>query len=231
MHQFRAAVGEAQVIERDRIHREEADGGAVFGSHVADGGAIGQRQGTHAGAIEFYKFADDTLLAEHLGGGEDKISSSGAFGHFAAQLKANNLRQQHGDGLAQHAGFGFDTADTPTNNAHAVDHGGVRIGAHQAIGIGLQFAFNRLTEDNTGQIFEIDLVNDAGIGRHNAEIIERFLAPAQERIALLIAAEFENRRFLERLAACRTNRLAPSDQSPGRPESADWPVRVCRQVS
>ena len=36
-------------------------------------------------------------------------------------------------------------------------------------------------------------MHDAGVGRHHAEILKRFLAPAQERIALLIALEFEQR--------------------------------------
>ena len=41
------------------------------------------------------------------------------------------------------------------------------------------------------EIFEIDLVADAGAGRHDAEIVEGLLAPAQELVALAIALIFE----------------------------------------
>ena len=42
-----------------------------------------------------------------------------------------------------------------------------------------------------GEIFEIDLVADAGAGRHDAEIAEGLLAPFQEVVALLVALIFE----------------------------------------
>ncbi len=48
-------------------------------------------------------------------------------------------------------------------------------------------------EDHRRQIFQIHLVHDAGVGRHHAKILKRLLTPAQERIALLIALEFEQR--------------------------------------
>ena len=41
------------------------------------------------------------------------------------------------------------------------------------------------------QIFEVDLVADAGAGRHDAEIVERGLAPAQECVALAVALVFQ----------------------------------------
>ena len=46
-----------------------------------------------------------------------------------------------------------------------------------------------LRPDGAGQIFEIDLVADAGAGRHDAEIAEGRLAPAQELVALAVALE------------------------------------------
>ena len=47
-----AAAGEAQVGQRFGIHREEAHRGAVFGSHVGDGGAVGKREARKPGAVE-----------------------------------------------------------------------------------------------------------------------------------------------------------------------------------
>ena len=46
-------------------------------------------------------------------------------------------------------------------------------------------------EDDAREVLEIDLVNDAGVGRHDAEVLERVLAPAKERVALPVARELE----------------------------------------
>ena len=67
----------------------------------------------------------------------------------------------------------------------------MRVGADERVGIREHAAAGILPEDHAREIFEVDLVDDAGVGRHDAEVLERFLAPAQERVALLVAAEFE----------------------------------------
>ncbi len=46
-------------------------------------------------------------------------------------------------------------------------------------------------EDDAGEIFEIDLVADAGVRRNYLEILKTFLAPAQESVTLDIALHFE----------------------------------------
>ena len=48
-----------------------------------------------------------------------------------------------------------------------------------------------LIEHHAAQVLEVHLVNDAGARRHDAEVAERLLAPAQERIALLVALELD----------------------------------------
>ena len=48
-----------------------------------------------------------------------------------------------------------------------------------------------LVHTDLAEIFEVDLVADAGAGRHDAEIAERLLAPFQEFVALLVALIFE----------------------------------------
>ena len=56
------------------------------------------------------------------------------------------------------------------------------------------------------EIFEIDLVADAGAGRHDAEIAEGLLAPFQELVALLVALVFELDVAGEGQSACRIRR-------------------------
>ena len=75
----------------------------------------------------------------------------------------------------------------------AVDHRRVRVGADERVGIGHRerAACRVRGEDDAGQVFEIDLVDDAGVGRHDAEVLERLLAPAQEDVALAVARELE----------------------------------------
>src|SRR3546814_16764064 len=63
---FFGAAGEAQIIDRRLIDREEAAGCAIFGRHVSDGRAVRQRQASEAGAVEFDEAAEDALGAENL---------------------------------------------------------------------------------------------------------------------------------------------------------------------
>ena len=88
------------------------------------------------------------------------------------------MGNHHGDGLAKHSGFGFNTADSPPQDAEAIDHGGMRIGADKRVGIGRAMAIRLMNKNYASEIFEIDLVDDAGIGRHDCQVAKRGLAPA-----------------------------------------------------
>ena len=55
--------------------------------------------------------------------------------------------------------------------------------------------------DDARQVFEVDLVHDAAVGWHDAEVPERALAPAQKLVALAIALEFADRVDAKRLLA------------------------------
>ena len=114
---------------------------------------------------------------------------------------ADHLRDQHRDRLAQHGGLGLDSADAPAQHAQAVDHRGVRIGADQRVGIGQRLArlAVRADEHHARQVLQIDLVHDAGVRRHDREVLERRLSPAQKRIALFVALELQLGVELERL--------------------------------
>ena len=62
--------------------------------------------------------------------GEHQVRGRDARIQFPGEAHADHLGNGHVVGLAQHHRFGLDAADPPAHDADAVDHGGVRIGAH-----------------------------------------------------------------------------------------------------
>ena len=120
------------------------------------------------------------------------------------ELEADHLGHQHRQRLAEHGRLRLDAADAPAEHGEAVDHGGVAVGADQRVGIGdfdrLAVALLLRRPDRLGEIFEIDLVADAGAGRHDAEVVEGLLAPFQEAVALLVPLVFA--RHVLRRATC-----------------------------
>ena len=82
------------------------------------------------------------------------------------KLEADNCRQQHGNRLPQHAGLGLNSTHAPADHAQSVDHRSMRIGPDQRVRIsGHHTIVGLRAEDNIGQIFQIDLVHNAGIRR------------------------------------------------------------------
>jgi hypothetical protein len=79
----------------------------------------------------------------------------------------------------------------------------VRIGSEQRVRVGdlgdrelaLELYLVLLGPHRLREIFEIDLVADAGAGRNDAEIIERFLRPLEKLVALPISVGIPHRRF------------------------------------
>ena len=62
------------------------------------------------------------------------------------------------------------------------------VGSHHRIRIHLA-AF--AAEHHRRQVFQVDLVHDARIGRHHAEIAERRLPPSQQGVSFAVALEFQ----------------------------------------
>ncbi len=87
------------------------------------------------GAEELDELVHHALLAQHLRDGEHQVGGGDAFLQFAEELEADHIRQEHVHRLAEHDGFGFDAAHAPAHHAQTVDHGGVRIGADQRVGV------------------------------------------------------------------------------------------------
>ena len=186
-----AAARKTQVGQGFGIDRENAAGRPVFGRHVGDGGAVGQRKMLQAFAEELDEFPDDTVIAQHLGDGEHKICRGRAFRHFSGEPETHHLRNQHRRRLAKHRRFGFDAAHAPAQHAESVDHGGVRIRSEHRIRKHIRVPVDLALHHHARQMLQIHLMHDTGVRRHDLEVVERFLAPAQETVALLIALEFD----------------------------------------
>ena len=184
----RLAAGDGEVGQRLGVDGEEAAGRAVLRRHVGDGGAVGERHRLEAGAEELDELADHALLAQHLRHGEHQVGRGHALLELAGQPEADHLGDQHGLRLAEHGGLRLDAAHAPAEHGEAVDHGGVAVGADEGVGVGERRAVGQvLGPHRLRQELEVDLVADAGAGRHHAEIVEGALAPLEEDVALAVA--------------------------------------------
>ena len=114
----------------------------------------------------------------------------------AGEVYAHDFRREEIDRLAEHAGLRLDAADAPADDAEAVDHGGVRVGADERIRVvNAVFLQHALRE-----VLQIHLVHDANARRYYAESFEGLLAPFQELVALAVALEFQLHVALQRIA-------------------------------
>ena len=75
----------------------------------------------------------------------------------------------------------------------------MRVSSDEGVRISHRSVRTIVRHDNTREVFEVDLMDDPGIGRYDAEVVERVLAPAQKRVSLLVAQELELRVQLERI--------------------------------
>ncbi len=105
----------------------------------------------------------------------------------AREVHADDVRREEIHRLAEHAGLGLDAADAPADDADAVDHRGVAIGADQRVGI----VDAVLPMHAARQILEVDLVHDADARRHDLEGVEGLHAPLHELVALAVALKFQ----------------------------------------
>ena len=120
--------------------------------------------------------------AQDLRHGQDEVGRGRALAQLAGEAEADHLRDEHRDRLAEHRRLGLDPAHAPAQHAEAVDHRRVRVGADERVRERPPVA--RL--DHAREELEVDLVDDAGVRRHDLEVVERLLAPAQERVALAV---------------------------------------------
>ncbi len=181
------ARSETQVVERDVVDREEAAGRAVLGAHVPERRAVGEGERAETRAEVLDELPDDPRLAEDLGHRENEVGCRSALAQLAGQPEADDLRHEHRERLPEHRRFGLDPADSPAEHAEAVDHRGVRVGADDRVGEGDSVPHF----DDAREVLEVDLVDDAGVRRHDPQPVEGALTPAEERVPLAVALELE----------------------------------------
>src|SRR5690606_1323045 len=70
-------------------------------------------------------------------------------------------------------------------------HRGVAVGAEHGVRERQQSAVDLALHHHAGEVFQVDLVDDAGVGRHHLEVFQCLLTPAQEAVALCVALELD----------------------------------------
>jgi hypothetical protein len=93
--------------------------------------------------------------------------------------------------MTEHRGLGFNPADAPAHDPEPIHHGRMRVGADERIGIRQRHTGDRLREHHAGQMFDVDLMHDAGVRRNDLEVVECMLTPTKEGIPLPVARELE----------------------------------------
>ena len=134
-HVFFRTASRAKEIGALCVDREEAHRRPILRGHVANRGAVHDRQRGRARAEELDKLAHDLRLAQDLRDGQHQVGGRDAFAQRAGQSHADDIRREKVDGLAKHAGLGLAAAHSPAHDAQAIDHRCVRVGAHQRIRI------------------------------------------------------------------------------------------------
>ena len=196
---FRSAACGGEVVDGLGINGKEAHRGAVFGSHVRDRRAVGERECGRAFAIEFHKLTNHFRGAEELGNMEREIGRGDAFAKLIREVHAHNFWGEEIHGLAEHSCLGFDATNTPTDNTQTIDHGRVRVSTDERVGIIDHTVCVWSGKHPLREILEVHLVNDADTGRHNAEGLECLLSPFEKLVPLAVALEFHVQIQLERL--------------------------------
>ena len=229
-HHRLVASGQPQVLDRHGVDREDRHRRAVLGTHVRQRRAVGQRQARQARTEELDELADDAVLAQALGDGQHQVGRGRAGWRLAVQPEAQHRRNQHGNRLAEHRRLGLDAAHAPPDDAQAVHHRRVRVGTDQRVRIRPRDAAAVCAEHHAREVLEVHLVDDAGLGRHDAEVGERVLAPAEKRVTLPVARVLEVRVEVERVGRAEVVHLhGVVDDEFHRLERVD-PVRIAAEA-
>ena len=152
-----------------------------------------------SGAKIFDELADHAVLAQHLGDGQHQIGGSRALCSLPVSFTPTTCGISMDTGCPSMAA----SASIPPTPQPSTPRPLIMVVCESVptsvSGIRRALAVRFLHENHARQIFQVHLVNDAGIGRHDRQIAEGGLAPAQESIAFFVANEFEFGIELKRL--------------------------------
>ena len=194
-------VGQSEIMGDLFVHRHKSACGTVFWRHVGQGGPVRQGQVLDAGSEEFNEFFHYFLCPEPLGYRQHQVGCGNAFRHFAGQPNTHHLWNGHEIGLSHHDGLCFNAAHTPSQHTDSIDHGGVRIGTDQGVGECQTFAINSPVSDHLCNVFQVDLVDNAGPRRENPNIVKGLLGPLQQLIPFPVPLIFHFQVFLVGIGA------------------------------
>ncbi len=227
---FRPAAGPLEVSQRFGVDGEKPHRGPVFRRHVGNRRSIRQRHAGDARSHEFDKLAHDSLLAEDLCDRQYQVGGGGPGWQTAGQLETDDFRHQHVERLAQHHRFGLDPPHPPADDAQAVDHRRVAVGADQGIGQGDLALITRSQKDPLGQVLEVHLMHNAHVGGHDAKILKGGLPPPQKFVTFAVAGELQIHVDRQRVGAGKAIDLhGMVDDQVHRDQRVD-PVRVAAQT-
>ena len=165
------------------------------------------------GAEELDELADDAVLAQPLGDRQHEIGRRRAFGQRA--------RSAGSRAPAESASRSADRASPPRLRCRRRPTPPRRARSPSSCASRCRRACrdtracrrrSSSRHDDAREVLEVDLMDDAGVGRHDAEIAEGLLAPAQERVALLLRENSSSAFSCEARWPGRSSRPAPSDR-------------------
>ena len=114
--------------------------------------------------MELDELAHHSVGAQDLRDAQGEVGGGDAFGELPVEVDADYFGNEEGDRLPEHARLCLDAAHAPTDDAQAVDHGGVRVCAHQRVRVVDLRLFRLLRKHALGEKLEVDLMNDSDSG-------------------------------------------------------------------
>ena len=93
--------------------------------------------------------------------------------------------------MTEHASLGLNSADAPANDSKTVNHRGVGVCSDEGVWVGDDGAIGLFfRKDATGEIFEVNLMNNSDSWGNNAKCLEGLLSPFEEFVAFPVTFEF-----------------------------------------
>ena len=132
-----AACG-LQILRHVRVVAKHAARGTNFGTHVADGGFAGGRNGVGARAKIFHDGPSAAFYGQHAGNFQDHVFGARPPRERTRQANANHFWPAHVKRETRHHVDGVGATHTNGHHAQATGVGGVAVGAdHHSAGEGV----------------------------------------------------------------------------------------------